>query len=139
MDSNTMYQNNPNQTPADNGNKLCIISLCLYIGRYFASAIVYGIYVAITRTLTEINPGSEGYLSLFYGLCGVVDIAMAIAAYILVVLCRVKYKENRFGKVLMWVYIALFIANVILVVVGILAFAILCYECARDCPGLFMF
>ena len=59
-----------------------------------------------------------------------------IAALVLMILVRVKYPQSVFGKVLMWLYIALAILVVVFIAVTIIACGLAFISCVRNCPGL---
>ena len=50
-------------------------------------------------------------------------------------LVRVKYPQSVFGKVLMWLYIALAILVVVFIAVTIIACGLAFISCVRNCPG----
>lgn len=52
-----------------------------------------------------------------------------IASIILMIIARVKYKKNKFAKVLMWIYIGEAALAVVTVVLVWLFFAALCTAC----------
>ena len=58
-----------------------------------------------------------------------------IAALVLMILVRVKYPQSVFGKVLMWLYIALAILVVVFIAVTIIACVLAFISCVRNCPG----
>lgn len=96
------------ETPEEkkNANRLCIISLVLYL-----SPIIWGLF------------NSRGF--------GLISGACSIAAIVLMIVARVKYPKNTFAKVLMWIYIAFFILGVITL---ILAWIFL-IEIINSCAG----
>ena len=54
-----------------------------------------------------------------------------IASWVLMIIARVKYKESKFAKVLMWVYIGILAASVIALVLIIA----MCAYMLKDCQG----
>ena len=98
--------NIPQQVPAvknikdDNGkaNLLCVLSLLLY----FLAPIIFIVIDIVLALLLE----NANYLGVsgFSVLC-------RLAGFILMIVARVKYPNNMFAKVLMWIYIALIIAG----------------------------
>ena len=81
---------------------LCIISLVLWI---FARVIFYGSFVenSIIKVFFEYYylylPASIMWATLILILVSI------FGPYILLIIARVKYKYNKFGKVLQWIYI----------------------------------
>lgn len=101
------------ETPEEKkaADKLCIISLCLMYGFNILSYII-----------------AQSGSSAFYSISGIAT----IAAFIMMIVVRVKYPKNKFGKILMIIYL-------IQLAIGILAFLalmIMCQSCLHDCRGL---
>ena len=57
-------------------------------------------------------------------------IALVAGTIILMIVARVKAPKNTFAKVLMWIYIGLFIFKIFLVILVILFFGALLASCA---------
>ena len=91
-------------------NMLCILSLVLR----FASPLVLGILSYVVSNI------SENLSTLFSGgssaLC-------YLAAFVIMIYVRVKYPANRFGKILMWIYIINIIVYIILFILVVIACA----------------
>ena len=88
-------------------NNLCIISLLLrFVGPIICSAIA-----ALLSTVSE-ELGS--LFALISPLC-------SVASFVLVIYAVIKYPTSKFAKILLWVYIGLFIASVILIIVVVIA------------------
>ena len=104
-------------------NLLCIFSiLCM-----FAAPGIAGIMTKISEVV-------------FYGgaIEGIVNTILAtfacfgwIAGIVLMIIVRVKYSDNTFGKVLMWVYIALAIIGVIVGMIVLFTVIACMHECSR--------
>lgn len=92
-------------------NRLSLISLLLR----FASPIVLGVSTII------IEPFSDGLSSIFSAFYPLI----ALAAFVLMVIVRVKYPKNTFGKVLMWLYIA----TAIIYILFFVFIAVACVAC----------
>jgi hypothetical protein len=45
------------------------------------------------------------------------------------IVARVKYPENRFARILMWIYICLFIGGFVLGIIGIILLFLFCRSC----------
>ena len=98
-----------------NANILCIISLILYF-----AAPIFALLMAIVFSLI-----SEDASMLSTGITSI----SRIAAYVLMIVARIKYPESTFAKILMWIYIGLFavgfimgILLIILLIIGIFSF-----------------
>ncbi len=85
-------------------NQLCIISLLLY----FVAPLALGIVGILLDVLFK----SEILTTGFTGLGSVAR----IAAFVIVIVARVKYPTSKFAKVLLWVYIGFIIATFLLII-----------------------
>ena len=92
-------------------NILCIISIILTFGASF----VLGILSYNARNL-------ESAFDYIGGLCPLIGLVLMIVA-------RVKYPNNKFAKILMWIYI-------VLIILGIVAFILLTIACYIMCGNL---
>jgi hypothetical protein len=54
-----------------------------------------------------------------------------IASWVLMIMARVKYKESKFAKVLMWIYIGILAAGIIAVIILVAT----CAYILKDCQG----
>lgn len=114
------------KTPEDElANKLCIISLICYFGPGVLGAVMTPLLAAFEDTLE--NSPTGNILALPIG--AILSLA-PIAAIILMIVARVKAPKNTFAKVLMWIYIGLFIFKIFLVILVILFFGALLASCA---------
>ena len=119
-------------TPAEqaarrkNATILCLISL----GLHFIPETISGFLTSVLENVSEASSVSNVseigtiLISLLFG-------GSYIASWVLMILARVKYKESKFAKVLMWVYIGILAA-------GILAVILIIATCAyilKDCHG----
>ena len=72
---------------------------------------------------------------LIFGLIG----AAYVGGIVLMIVARVKYPKYLFAKVLMWVYIAMFVTAVATMIISIILLAIACNACINalggGCPG----
>ena len=104
----------------------CIISLALHFIPGFISGTLTSIVETITETSSNFNSAEPVSLliSILFG-------GSYIASWVLMIIARVKYKESKFAKVLMWVYIGILAAG-ILAVVLIIA---MCAYMLKDCQG----
>ena len=121
---NQQFQQPPvQQTPPQNSSKgglvLCIISLICMFGIPCISGIITDL-----SSSGDISSFNEG-LNTAFGLC---TGGSTIAAWVLAIIARVKYK-NTFSKVLIIVYSILTVLAILAVVIVIMA----CAACVKDC------
>ena len=88
---------------------LCFLSLGLYVFGPTAS----GIPMYIVESMNLQSDVSSPIFSVLSSFGGVTY----IAAWVLMIIARVKYKKSVFAKVLMWVYIGLLVAAIIAVII----------------------
>ncbi|AOZ96733.1 hypothetical protein [Butyrivibrio hungatei] len=101
--------------------KLCWSSLiCWIISRIGGWSLGYVFSSLDGEDYIKLTPGA------LIGLAG-------IASYVLMIYVRIKYPKNRFGKGLMWVYIADLVLRVVLIVV---AFILFVYFIETVCSGI---
>lgn len=125
-------------TPEDRATakKLCIISLCCYC----APAVAYLISYLISMATDVAYLGSYGTIEnavshVLEVITGISSIGV-IAAYVLMIVARVKFPKSVFAKVLMWVYIGMFIMEVVSAILLIVFVWVACSACAgASCPG----
>ena len=118
-------------TPAEQSERrkkatiLCIISLVCQ----FAPEIISGVFSGVLNSLDELTSNSslEPITYAFSLLTG----GTYIASWVLMIIARVKYKESKFAKVLMWVYIGILAASVIAIILVIA----MCAYMLKDCQG----
>ena len=103
---------------------LCFLSLGLYVGGPLLIGIPEALLSSLSSSAFESSAGNFlSQLSSFVGS------ASYIAAWVLMIIARVKFKKSVFAKVLMWVYIAV----IILATVAAIIFIISCIETIRSC------
>ena len=118
-------------TPAEQSERrkkatiLCIISLVCQ----FAPELITGVFSGILESVDELasNSSLEPLTYVFSLLTG----GTYIASWVLMIIARVKYKESKFAKVLMWVYIGILAASVIAIILVIA----MCAYMLKDCQG----
>ena len=120
----------PNQpktkTPEDElANKLCIISLICYFAPTVLGTVLSPLLGIFEDTLENSITGNIFILPI-----GAILALAPIAAIVLMIIARVKAPKNTFAKVLMWVYIGLFILKIFLVILLILFFGALLASCS---------
>ena len=101
------------ESPEDKkkANTLCLISLLLGHGINILSYLITNAYKTDSHPITALT---------------------SLAALILMIYVRVKYPKNKFGKVLMILYIV----EAVFVILCIIAFVIMCDSFMRDCSGM---
>ena len=106
-------------------NILCIISLVCQ----FAPELITGVFSGVLQSIDELasNSSLEPITYVFSLLTG----GTYIASWVLMIIARVKYKESKFAKVLMWVYIGILAASVIAIILVIA----MCAYMLKDCQG----
>ena len=105
---------------------LCIISL----GLHFLPEMITGAFSSIVEEISK-TADIASSADIFTGITSILLGGTYIASWVLMIMARVKYKENKFAKVLMWVYIGI-------LAVGILAVILIIAMCAyilKDCHG----
>lgn len=122
VNSTTIYPNGETEEERKEGNKLGIISLCLYFGApvvSFILSLIVGFIAGVTKTTTySISP----LTTLIGSLSGIAG----LAAYVVMIVGRIKYPKNTLCKVVMWIYI-------VLLILCILAFILLIAFCYITC------
>lgn len=105
---------------------LCFLSLGLYVFGPTASGIP--MYIVESMNLqSDVSSPIFSVLSSFGSIT-------YIAAWVLMIIARVKYKKSVFAKVLMWVYIGMLVAAIILVIVLVATCINALNNC--DCSGM---
>jgi hypothetical protein len=106
----------PNQEQrTQEANRLCIISLILYFG----SSLIAGIINFVI--------GDSGLSNAITSLAALGP----LAGIILMIVAKVKYPDNKFAKVLMWVYIGLTVGAIVLAIIAVVFFVALCGSLAE--------
>jgi hypothetical protein len=106
-------------------NILCIISLVCQ----FAPEVLAGIFSGIVESIDDLSSNSS--LEPLTYLSSTIVFATYVASWVLMIIARVKYKESKFAKVLMWVYIGILAASVIALILVIA----MCAYMLKDCQG----
>ena len=117
-------------TPAEQSERrkkatiLCIISLVCQ----FAPEVIGGVLSGIIESLDDLSSSSLEPLTY---ISSMIVGGTYIASWVLMIIARVKYKESKFAKVLMWVYIGILAASVIAIVLIVA----MCAYMLKDCQG----
>lgn len=112
-------------------NVLCFISL----GCEILPALLFGILSTIMSYAAD-GQTSVG-LHFATNVMGVLNLLFAIAGFVLMIYVRVKYPHSVFGKVLMWLFILMFIGLALLFIfymVFILITCVSCMACISELP-----
>ena len=118
------------------GNLWSLISLICFVSRFIIGiviAFISGVMVELFSESEELSSITTSFSELVYILGSGVSILLAIAALVIIIYVRVKYPKNTFGKVLMWIYIVMFILYIITMAVVIIACGIACSACIDEC------
>ena len=121
MKVTTTSTNKETDVDSKKANKLGIISICMYFGgpvlSYIASLFVSIIMSAISYSANEAAVLGAAAFSIIVGIC---TFGIRIASWVLMIIMRIKYPNNTFGKILMWVYIGLLALRIIIIVLVVL-------------------
>ena len=107
-------------------NILCFISL----GLHFLPSVLTGTLSSILEKIGELSSSSsavEPVTAIMSTLIG----GSYIASWVLVIIARIKFKESKFAKILIWVYIGILAAAIICVILVIA----MCAYMLKDCQG----
>ncbi|MBR1773811.1 MAG: hypothetical protein IJ749_07900 [Eubacterium sp.] len=132
------YPNNPQGYPVDpqfdkkyispednrTANILCVISLLCHFVVPFVVSFILG-------ALTDVFSGTsyKSSDSVFTSMLSLLVSVSYLASWVLMIIVRVKYKNNTFGKVIMWIYIILLALGIIAVIILIVT----CVNILREC------
>lgn len=106
-------------------NILCIISLVCQ----FAPEIISGVFSGILQSVDDFASNSS--LEPLTYVSSMIVGGTYIASWVLMIIARVKYKESKFAKVLMWVYIGILAASIIAIILVVA----MCAYLLKDCRG----
>ena len=113
-------------------NKLCIASLFCMFG-------VPIILSSIVQLEMRIMSVGDSYSEFVPRVFLTIEEISFLAAWFLMITVRVKYKSNKFGKILMWFYIAMTIIGIIAAVLFIILI-ISCinefFQSCEECRGM---
>lgn len=104
-------------------NKLGIISICMYIGGPVLSYVFSFLTTIFTIALDNSMASLISTLVMSLGV-----FAIRLTSYVLMIIMRVKYPNNKFGKILMWVYIGLLLARVLVIVLIVILLLFIYYQ-----------
>lgn len=110
-------------------NVLCTISLCLYFGMPIVSFMVY----IFSFGLSFNDDSAVSAIGTFFtSIMSLLSSVSTLAAYVLMIVARVKCPKSTYAKVVMWLYIALFVMGLITLVVMMITCAGILAECGRN-------
>lgn len=121
----TSADNHPQEKPTKDHTPdiLCMISILCEIVPFIMDGVFTGAVQTLSYKVSE-NPGLMMIRNLIGSLAGI----GFVAGIVLLIIVRVKYPQNTFGKVLMWVYI-------VFAVLCFLAFFLFLVACSIACNG----
>lgn len=121
----------PAPTPEDEkrANILCIISLACELLPILVNTI-FSLFSSTLMEVAEVDVESTVTFSdILMNVWGTVCVALMIAGLAIMIYVRVRYPQNVFGKVLMWVYIIVGVISIIIFIVYILFIIWACVSC----------
>ena len=122
-------------SPEENerANILCVISLVCEVIPLFLQGIVTSLMTVAT------GRKDPGFSAVLYGVTSSLSGIFFIAGIVLLIIVRVKYPKNIFGKVLMWVYIVIGVIMLLLLIAAVVLLIAACNACIdglSSCPGM---
>lgn len=112
------YENESITEEKPDKTNIGLISFCLLIGAFAISGLG-GVL------------SSMGFDLAMYGALEAIQGLMVFASFILMIITRVKYPKDGFGKAVMW----LFIVGLIFLAVIIITLIVFCSSCANELHG----
>lgn len=106
--------------PTSGGNVFGILALCLYFGTYLVYGLLYGLLYTYDYDSVLFR-----YLSSAAG-------TLPIAGIVFMIIGRVKYPNNKFLKVVMWIIIVAAIITCIAAVIFLVTCFASCLACAAS-------
>ena len=131
-------QMNQIETPEEKkkGNFWSLMSLICFVSRFIVNIVIM-VLVSGAELMVEAYQDLNritAMISTSSAIIGTgIEILLAIATLVIIIYVRVKYPKNIFGKVLMWIYIVLFVMYVVIMAAMIIAIGIACGACIDDC------
>lgn len=125
-------------------NRLCVWSLVLNLSVFVLGYIVPKIVEILCLKENELlheGPFSDVFTllestgSIQAFLIRLFLESLWLASIVLVIIVRVKYPRNTFGKVLMWIYIVLFVAALIFLLAVLVTCGIMLGELVNSCQS----
>lgn len=131
-------QMNQIETPEEKkkGNFWSLMSLICFVSRFIVNIVIMVLVSGaelMVEAYQDLNRITD-MISTSSTIIGAgIEILLAIATLVIIIYVRVKYPKNIFGKVLMWIYIVLFVMYVVIMAAMIIAIGIACGACIDDC------
>ena len=107
-------------TNKQGGNIFGILALCLYFGTYLVYGLLYGLLY------------TYDYDSIIFRYLSSAAGTLPIAGIVLMIIGRVKYPNNKFLKVVMWIIIVAAIITCIAAVIFLVTCFASCLACAAS-------
>ena len=134
--NNQIYPNNMNQNnQKDRGNLLAGISLAAMIVGFIIPIIITLVGILFTEVAGSDYSDVEGVFAIISMLASGISYILRIVSIVLLIIARVNYPENKFSKILMWVYIVLFIIYLITIIITMLACGFAFATCINELQG----
>lgn len=101
----------------------------------FVPTIVSILFLSVWDALTTVRFDESSAGALIGNIWSILATLLLIAGIALLIYVRVKYPGNKFGKVLMWIYIVLAILMIIAIIVIIIACSMAMITCGEGCAS----
>ena len=106
-------------------NLLCLISIALRVIPYILTTVT-GLFGRVLET-TDLSQLSSSVTSVI----SFATSGASIASWVLVIIARAKYRESKFAKILLIIYIC----ELVLTVIAVVVLVIWCMIACRNFPG----
>lgn len=117
-------ENNVQQDEKQEATKLCVASLICYL-----LPILTAVVIKVIEVFLLWEPNTIEIYKVMNTILGILVMLEYVASVVLVINVRVKYPENTFGKVLMWIYIITFIVAIIGIVIFLMFCGVMIVSC----------
>lgn len=117
-------QMKPAETPEEKkkANRLCLISAILLTLSF------------VTVLCTFLIPSWDSSASeAVKNIAGFIVFGGGLVSLILMIVARSKYPKNHFAKILMWIYVSLFVLGVIITILAVLSIYAYCFHGLYSC------
>ena len=134
-------QMNQIETPEEKkkGNFWSFMSLICFVSRFIVNIVIMVLVSGaelMVEAYQDLNRITDMISTSSAIIGGGIEILLSIATLVIIIYVRVKYPKNIFGKVLMWIYIVLFVMYVVIMAAMIIAIGIACGACLDDCSKM---
>ena len=134
-------QMNQIETPEEKkkGNFWSLMSLICFVSRFIVNIVIMVLVSGaelMVEAYQDLNRITDMISTSSAIIGGGIEILLSIATLVLIIYVRVKYPKNVFGKVLMWIYIVLFVMYVVIMAAMIIAIGIACGAFFDNCTKM---